>query len=276
MDLLSIHDFKLLLFLNKVISSIKPWIKLIERRLPLVSPTHISIPDLHFCQPCLELLLRPHKLSFFSLFVLAHDNKHRFSLLIVIDIDNHIELKMNIPGFERILLIPKNCIVISLIYIIHCLFELFKETSEGILVQSMLQFLKEYLNVLSFIGISIQTIVQELPISSHTLHQIDFLARNNELEGICMAEGYSIQVLYLYPFIHVQTVDKEPRVLVREDENLSSLVDDRTVPLHNTESIELNIILFSLISSNFNLPLLQVIHQHASQGWIFRNIHDIR
>ena len=45
---------------------------------------------------------------------------------------------------------------------------------------------------------------------------------------------------------------------------------------HDAQSVDFNLILLGLFSSNFGLSFLEVVEEHAHQSRIFRYVHDVR
>ena len=151
--------------------------------------------------------------------MLTQDDQGWFSLLIVVDIDDDVDPEENVATGQGILFIPKICIIVGFINIVKSPLESLQEPGESVFVQTMLKFLQKYLGILGLRGVRVEPVIQELTVSGHYANQIQFLARDDQLEGVCVAKGDSVKVLDLFFAGRVQPVHEQLAVLIRNDEN---------------------------------------------------------
>lgn len=271
----------LLLLLDEIIAGIEPGIELVESSLVVASFVHIGVPGLHLCQSVLELLLGPNEEHLVRFLVFAEDDQFWHSSHIILDIDDCVDTEVEVLHLERELLVAVEGVFVGLVHVLEEGFELFDELGEEVLLQAMLELAEEGFHAFGLDGASCQLVVQVLAVFSTAEEGLPevvgcALARNDELEVVCVAEGDSVEMVEFYPLTDERTVDEDLGFWLRLEEDFPLLVDDRAMPCGNTEGVELDLIFLSVFGADLGLAFLDIVEQHSQESRIFGYVHDVR
>lgn len=222
-----------------------------------------------------KLFKIPQEKYFLSFFMLTNDNYLCFSLHVY----HKIEAKLKISGAKRKLFVSFDSELVCSIYIVVDLFEELKEPEEGIFGKIMFHILDETFNIFGFIGISIKFITKKLSklIFIYGRSQLiwGFFTRYDKFEFISMTKNNSIKMFNLLFLSNLESIDKNFSFWFRNDKKLFSLLENRTMSLVNTQSINFDIILFNFIGTNVGFTLFEFINQQTSNGRILRDVDNV-
>jgi hypothetical protein len=72
-------------------------------------------------------------------------------------------------------------------------------------------------------------------------------------------------VIELLLFGEKGTVDKDLGILVGLNEDSSFLVEERAVPRHDTQNVQLHMVFLALLGPDFGFAVFDVVEQHAQK-----------
>ncbi len=144
----------------------------------------------------------------------------------------------------------------------------------------MLHVLNQVLYVLSLLCVPIQLITQKFTklflIDSCPQFIWRLFPRYDKLELIGVTQHNPVQMFNLFLFSHLETVDENLSLRFGDNEEMLPFLQDGAVTLIYTQGVYLDVVFLYIICTDICLSLLKSVYQQTCNGWILRNVDDVR
>ena len=190
------------------------------------------------------------------------------SFHVVLDINKDVDLECHVLCFQGEFFVSMEGVFIHLIYILKHVLEFLDKFVEKMLVHPMLHFHQESLHTLRLDRIRSQLVINVLSIltsESHRLPQLisSSLPWDDQFKVICMPKSDPVEMIEVLFLGNEHTIDENFGLWVRMNRYFAFLVVNGTMPWHDTKYIQLNMVLISILCTNFSLSIFQIVDQHS-------------